>query len=93
MFNKKENKLDNISKDEYSAFLSLMGNDNLIIQKADKGNNIVILNKQDYIEKLEEILCDETKFDKAKSDNKKEKKELRYLLNMEDAIKSTLGVH
>ena len=89
LYNKKENKFDNISNDEYSAFLSLIENKNLVIQKADKGNNIVILNKKDYIERLEDILGDETKFEKAKFEDK-ENKELRYLLKMEDAIKTTL---
>ena len=71
MYNKKEHKFDNISDEEYAAFLNLMKNENIIIQKADKGNNIVILDKTDYIEKIEEILSNETKFEKAKFDENK----------------------
>ena len=66
-----------------------MDNKDIIIQKADKGNNTVILNKKDYIDKINLILSDETKFELAKFQNK-ENKELRYLLNMEEAIKTTL---
>lgn len=89
MYNKKEHKFDNISQNEYVAFLNLIENKEIIIQKADKGNNTVILNKQDYIEKINEILGDNTKFEKALFENK-DNKELRYLLNMEEAIKITL---
>ena len=90
MYNKKDHKFDNISENEYSVFLSLIENQNLIIQKADEGNNIVILNKEDYIEKLEEILSDEDKFEKATFEENKANKELRYILNMEETIKQTL---
>ena len=72
MYNKKKHKFDNISENEYAAFLNLIEDRTLIIQKADKGNNIVILNKIDYVEKLEEILIDETKFEKAKFVENKE---------------------
>ena len=68
----------------------MIENDSLIIQKADKGNNIVILDKKDYIAKIEQILSDDTKFEKAKLETDKKNKELRYILNMEDTIKETL---
>ena len=90
LYNKKDHKFDNISENKYSALLSLIENQNLIIQKAHKGNNIVVLNKEDYIEKLEEILSDEDKFEKATFEENKANKELRYILNMEETIKQTL---
>ena len=49
-------RIRNISDDEYQALMSLKKNRNIIICKADKGNCIVLLNKEDYIEKANEIL-------------------------------------
>ena len=37
---------------EIKALKNLIENKNLVIQKADKGNIIVILNKNDYISRL-----------------------------------------
>ena len=62
VYNKSNHKLENLTSKEYIAFINLAENDYLIIQKADKGNNVVILNRQDYIEKMEEILSDKTFF-------------------------------
>ena len=44
------------------ALNNLVKNQYLVIQKADKGNNIVILNRSDYISKLSKILEDTSKF-------------------------------
>ena len=40
----------------------LIKNRDLIIQKADKGNIVVILNENNYISKTKEILSDSSKF-------------------------------
>ena len=39
----------NISKEEHVALKGLSANNNLIIQKSDKGNSVVLLNRTDYI--------------------------------------------
>ena len=49
----------------------------LVIQKADKGDNIVILNRSDYISKLSKILKDTSNF---KMVNIKEGKALNHLI-------------
>ena len=82
-------RLESLTSKEYKAFINLAENDNLIIQKADKGNNVVILNRQDYIEKMEEILSDKTKFQPINFEDK-ENKELSCLWDMETAINITL---
>jgi len=41
---------------------ALRSNNNILITKPDKGSGVVILNKNDYITKIESILHDETKF-------------------------------
>ena len=56
----------------------------LIIQKADKGNVIVIIDKNTYITKINNILNDDTKF--VKITFGKRNKELDYLLDKQDKI-------
>ena len=45
-----------------NAVKSLQNNDNIIISKLDKGTGVVILNKQDYNNKIADILNNTTKF-------------------------------
>ena len=54
----------NLSLEEYEALKSLINNDSIIIQKSDKGNSVVIINKSDYIFRMEELLSDVFKFEK-----------------------------
>ena len=53
---------------------------NIIILKPDKGNGIVILNKTEYIQKMEDILDDRSKFQILKEDWLKE------IIKQEDKI-------
>ena len=46
----KQNNKDNISKAERLALRSLKENKDIVINKADKGSTVVVLNKKDYIE-------------------------------------------
>ena len=55
----------------------------MVIQKADKSNIIVILNKNDYISKLNQILDDTSKF---KRTHVKEGKALNCIFLMEENI-------
>ena len=55
---------NNLSKEEHLALKDLIKNRDLVIQKADKGNTVVILNKNDYISKMNVILGDSSKFQK-----------------------------
>ena len=43
---------NNLSKEEHLALKDLIKNRDLVIQKADKGNTLVILNKNDYISRM-----------------------------------------
>ena len=45
-----------------SVIKSLQSNSNILITKPDKGSGVVILNKTDYIKKMNFILQDKTKF-------------------------------
>ena len=52
----------NFSKEELKALDNSLKNKDIIIQKVGKGNNVVILNRSDYISKLSKILDDTSKF-------------------------------
>ena len=53
---------ENLTASEFKALRHLHKNKNVVIQKADKGNTIVILEKISDISAIEEILKDHTKF-------------------------------
>ena len=73
----------NLPKAEFDALKSLIRNKELIIQKADKGNTVVILNRKDYISKIKLILADTSKFKKIQTDDSKV---LNHLIHMESKI-------
>ena len=58
LYNKKDHRFENLSEEEYKAFLSLSKNNDIITQKADKGNTVVLLDKSSYIKKIKELLAD-----------------------------------
>ena len=70
---------ENFSQEEVKALNNLVKNKDVVIQKADKGNNIVILNKGDYISKRSKIVEDTSKF---KTVNVEEGKALNHLIHM-----------
>ena len=88
-YNRKKKKLENLSEEEHNALLELASLDDIIIQKADKGNVIVLVNKTDYIQKMENILKDTSKFQSMDFSNKLHG-DLRYLLDKEQEVKDFL---
>ena len=40
---------EKLSQEEYNAFINPSNNKNIIIQKADKGNTVVIMDRANYI--------------------------------------------
>ena len=77
----------NVTPDELKALKDLSLRKDIIIQKADKGNSAVILNKRDYIKRMTEMLSDVDIFNKL---NVKPGKELNLLLKHEDKLVSFL---
>ena len=69
------------------ALKGLSANKDLIIQKSDKGNSVVLLNRNDYIKRLNEMLSDSSKFKKL---NVKPGKEINFLLQQEDRLTNFL---
>ena len=47
---------ENLSKKEWESLKNLTKNPDIIIQKSDKGNSVLILDKKVYLEKMKEIL-------------------------------------
>ena len=60
---------------------------NLVIQKADKGNHIVILDKGSYLKSVETLLEDSSKF---KNIPVASDKELNYITNSEKGVTNLL---
>ena len=88
-YNKKDHRFENLTKDEYAAFLSLKSNDNIVIQKADQGNIVVILDQVSYVFDVEKFLGDTSKFIKVAFNLKhKVNKEVRHLIgsNIKDCL-------
>ena len=78
-----------ILEEELKALHNLRKQKHLVIQKADKGNTVVITGKNAYINKMKESISDTTKFEQI---NIEEDKQLNFLLKSEkkviDLIKS-----
>ena len=56
-YNRKKKKLENMTyEEEHKALIELLSFDDIIIQKVDKGNVIVLWDKSCYLEKMENIL-------------------------------------
>ena len=63
----------------------------MIIQKADKGNSVVVIDHLKYVHKMEELLSERSKFDKSEINSKHTvNQDVRHLLDMELEIKSCL---
>ena len=89
-YNQSDHKLENIMKEEHHAFLELTKVDNIIIQRADKGNVIVIIDKNVYVDKIESIVSDKFKFQEVKFTTVNG--ELDYLLKDETELTSSYAI-
>ena len=73
----------NLSRVQVKVLNNLVKKKDLVTQKADKGNKIVILTRSNYISKLSKILEDNSKFKRV---NIEEGKALCHLIHMEERI-------
>ena len=64
-FGQYKNSQQNISEEELAASISLNKNKHVIIQKLDKGNSVVIVDKDTHIKIMENFLSDQRKFEKV----------------------------
>ena len=72
---------NNLPKAKFDALKSLIKNKELIIQKAEKGNAVVLLNRKSYISRTKLILADTSKFKKIQIDDSKLLNHLLYMKN------------
>ena len=77
----------NLTTNEYTALKSLLQDNEIIIQKSDKGNSVVLLNKADYLDRMNQLLSDKSKFLKL---NIKEGRDYNYIINQEIKISKIL---
>ena len=78
---------ENLTPSEFKTLKRLSKNKNIVIQKADKGSTVVILDKCSYISAIEEILNDNSKFSKL---DIPVGKEINHIVNLEKRITSML---
>ena len=72
-----------LSKEEFLALQNLRKNKNIVIQKSDKGNSVVVVDKADYLDKMDNLLNDTRKFEKI---NLKNDGILNFAINQEKCV-------
>ena len=78
-----------LPKAEFDALKILLKNKDIIVQKVDKGNTVVILNRKDYVCKMKNILNDSSKFHKIYIDHDKI---LNHLIHMKNQVTDVLKI-
>ena len=68
-----------MSQAEFNALQQLSSNKDIVIQKSDKGNSVVIVNRKDYIERMQSLVNDNTKFEKL---NVKDGKDYNFMVKV-----------
>ena len=58
----------NLSRDEKNAFYSLLHNEGIVIRPADKGSGIVIVDKTEYIQRLQKEMTDSGSYEEIPDD-------------------------
>ena len=75
---------NNLSSEELNALKTLMQNKNIVIQKVDKGNTVVITDKEKYIQGVKNVISDTSKFTPL---NRSPDSYLNYIVNVEKKFK------
>ena len=78
---------ENLSKKELESLKNLSKNPDIVIQKSDKDNSVVILDKKLYLEKMEEIL---NKNDQFLKHSIQEEKHYSFFINLDKKMRETL---
>ena len=80
-------------KEYFCAINRLRKNDGIIITKPDKGSDVVLLNKSDYVDKMSQMLDDQSKFKRlgpVSSNDNTASIELRLQKRLLDLVKADL---
>ncbi|CAF1119945.1 unnamed protein product, partial [Didymodactylos carnosus] len=89
----KQKKLINVSPNEIQALRSLSKDKSIVVMKADKGNACVVMDKEQYKQKVEELLAQGNTFTKMEDqDGKGNKITLSYIVSkMEKKLNYRIG--
>ena len=68
-------------EEELLALNNLVSDNDIVIQKADKGNTVVLTNKNVYLQRIKDIIGDETKFTDLNVSTNDSKECLKYILD------------
>jgi len=68
-FKQRKHHHTNMSKELLEAHNSLRNDNSIIVTQPDKGNGVVVLNRTDYVLKMEDILSDASKFSLSSNDD------------------------
>ena len=79
----------NLSEAKFLALENLIEHKYLVIQKADKGNTVVITDRTKYLEGIKSLLLDSSKFIQLPID---EDKWINYIVNLESKLKDRFKV-
>ena len=85
-FNKGEK---NLSETEFLALKNFVEYKDLVIQKADKGNAVIISDHTKYLEGIKSLFLDSSKFIQLPTD---EDKWINYIVNLESKLKDRFKV-
>ena len=77
----------NFSRDKFELLCKLKYENNLVIQKTDKGNTIIILDKDSHLKSVKTLLKDSSKF---KNILLVPDKDLNYVINSEKRVTDLL---
>ncbi len=78
----------NLSHPEYEALKKLSSCKDIVIHKSDKGNSVVIVNRTDYLQRMQEMVADTTKFEKL---NVKPGKDYNFMKKEKTSVDSFLS--
>ena len=85
--NYNNNAPQHLSKEQFHALQNLRKNKIIVIQKSDKGNSVVIVDKADCLDKMENLPNDTRKFEKF---NLKNDGNLNFHVNQEKRVDNIL---
>ena len=78
----------NLSLPEYQALKKLKANKDIVIHKSDKGNSVVIVDREDYLKRLSDMVNDGSKFEKL---NVGEHKDYNFMVKEKKTVDSLLS--
>lgn len=83
-----------LTKEQFRQIREFNKKENIIVRKADKNNNFVIMKKEDYCRKLSELISDPNKFKQSEIDPTEQiKKDLNKLISASNNVLPKIKGH